>query len=240
MNSNESLILHSDFPHRAREIEVQRATAFTGGKNHEKYLLCVRQIFTSGEGKTQNARVGRLVYRRDASGNFLSNWRKLKELDFPVIDTIRHGKNITDVFMSDLTADGSVLVGRGLGDAFNWQSPDDLDFLKLFYTKSSLEMIRPLESELPFVITEVGKIVSKANSMQVLLPEDAFVLRISPDSSWKIIMLDIEYVEFYENLTPDEIIELKSRNSLIADDFLITLQEIFSKIKFIKTKNIFG
>lgn len=36
MNSNESLILHSDFPHRPRKIEVQSATPFTGGKNHEK------------------------------------------------------------------------------------------------------------------------------------------------------------------------------------------------------------
>ena len=137
---------------------------------------------------------------------WISKWRMLRQAGIPVVTTIRKVSD-TEVAMSDLCADGSVVYGKA-----------DMS--------GNLQIHRPnailVKIDLDEVQEEAIKIAQKADKADILLAkDDPFVLVVHPDETWQVIALDIGNTErkedFLRKVHPSH---AESWNQLAVDELI--------------------
>jgi hypothetical protein len=146
-------------------------------------------------GKTRSRQV-RLIERAfdGAASSYSEKWKQCKDAQLPVVPTLR----LTDrdsVVLTDVTADGSQLFGKGLN--LDLQMSDDFQRSRLF-NLYNIPLFRKIYSENREKIEKELLMYSRfAWAKGILLPgDDSFELLIKPDGNWQLLLLDLTQIEY--------------------------------------------
>jgi hypothetical protein len=112
----------------------------------------------------------------------LEIWHKLKDAGLPVVPTMRK-VNGHSVLMTNLTVDGSYLFGKYAAFSDTAWTPKDMT--KKFKKIKSIEIMR-----------KVWDLAGTCNENDIELAyDDAFEVLVRPDGSWKLVILDLGWVD---------------------------------------------
>lgn len=167
-------------------------------------------------------------------------WQFFKMHGFPVIPTMRLSDDGKYVFMTDLSVIGKVF-GRGYAELIDlyWNGytnntidPLEKNHLTLFVNSNKQldsYFLWLYENHKNAIINRVNELVSRANRLGIVLPEDGFVLLLKKNNEWEIMMLDLEPFYVDGPASPTEV------NDVIAQGFIWSLDTIYRFLKKAKS-----
>ncbi len=172
--------------------EIERFPMFLHGGSKEKKDFVSLRVFSP----TGNYRDVSMVSKHPGYVNTIEEdasnadaycriWQSLKDLDFPVVPTVRKISPV-EIIMTDLNTKNVGLYGKGS------------------YWSMNTELYSPSRFDRSFTNVSIRKIHNKAHALAVraaehgiVLPTDnAYELCVRMDASWHLLLLDIGRTSF--------------------------------------------
>ncbi|HVF69637.1 MAG TPA: hypothetical protein VNA13_03670 [Xanthomonadales bacterium] len=164
---------------KATIMTVRKEFDFLAGGTERKSIV---------EGTVGRHRVS-LIKRKDIDGRYEANWCAFREAGLPVVRTLRRGEE-RSIFLTDVKADGSETYGSNLKYVLrrnHKRSRARPEIDRIF-----VGLINP--ADFRKITDRVAECASIASENHILLPpDDPFDLVVHPDSSWDIVLLDLEF-----------------------------------------------
>lgn len=161
---------------------------------------------------------------------YVDKWKMFKDAGFPVVPTLRQTED-GRLFMTDITADGSEIYGKGimkaLEDALDsaknpkQKIPEQIKHIELF--------MKVIEEKFDEIKTKVEEYRKRANEKKLCLPvDDPFEFILHPDGTWELMMLDLNAVFMKETDYWRELYNSQSTARFVND--LLKIKELYKAI----------
>jgi hypothetical protein len=169
--------------------------------------------------------IERLMRDRKMAEAWIKKWKILHDLDLPIPPTIRISQK-NNIFITNLRANGEEMYGKGL----LWEARKMIRERRGFKPRAIDEIFFKIWLEKRGeILGEVWRLTDIANEAGVFLPtDDAFELLVSPDGSWRLVIVDLFCVS---KLSKDP---FKGNNKNVSQ-FISHLDGFFKQFAFAPT-----
>lgn len=207
---------------KSSHLQIKNEDDLEGFGSEPKKKISGELLSPTGQTK-QVSLIERPLVNYEGDSTYEKLWNMCKEAGLPVAPTMRRTDRGTVVF-GDLAANGSEFYGKSMWDRLSMRKrrPHEniFDYIKLMP-----RFLNILENDQDNLKLKLESIVEIANKNNISIPEDdPFDLRVNPDGSWNIFMLDLEGVCKRDgNYPQDKLIE---GNNKARNEFMRELSDI--------------
>jgi hypothetical protein len=184
MTEAKGSILNANQPDlgRKRDFRVISESDTLGGGAQTKTRVTLRDL--QEDENTPISMIKRISW--NGAYNFYHTWRRFTQAGIPTAKEV-YVLDKNELLVSDETTDGSILVSYN--HLFFMARPYD----QLFDKIKDNPLYHYVEGLNPKLVTNMcSKIAEAASADDILLPEDAFQIKIRPGGKWDIICIDLD------------------------------------------------